>query len=209
MKKVEENLKVQEISNLKELKTLIADLSNDPNLSDESIIGLTENGDFCISPVMNGNNNINNYNYDSVSYNDKSNYNCDSASYNDKSNYNYNGIKMNKAMNNYSGLIKRSNYDFTSTTTKHQNEMLNDALNKNRNLNDKTSMAIIKAMQESNEMKKAVIAKAVDEINQINDFVTKSIVDTMFEKIANEQTWDKVEMISFINNNSGGTKYDC
>ena len=196
MKKVEENLKVQEISNLKELKTLIADLSNDPNLSDESIIGLTENGDFCISPVMNGNNNINNYNYDSVSYNDKSNYN-------------YDGIKMNKVMNNYSGLIKRSNYDFTSTTTKHQNEMLNDALNKNRNLNDKTSMAIIKAMQESNEMKKAVIAKAVDEINQINDFVTKSIVDTMFEKIANEQTWDKVEMISFINNNSGGTKYDC
>lgn len=196
MKKVEENLKVQEISNLKELKTLIADLSNDPNLSDESIIGLTENGDFCISPVMNGNNNINNYN-------------CDSASYNDKSNYNYDGNKMNKVMNNYSGLIKRSNYDFTSTTTKHQNEMLNDALNKNRNLNDETSMAIIKAMQESNEMKKAVIAKAVDEINQINDFVTKSIVDTMFEKIANEQTWDKVEMISFINNNSGGTKYDC
>ena len=196
MKKVEENLKVQEISNLKELKTLIADLSNDPNLSDESIIGLTENGDLCISPVMNGNNNINNYNYDNVSYNDKSNYN-------------YDGIKMNKAMNNYSGLIKRSNYDFTSTTTKHQNEMLNDALNKNRNLNDETSMAIIKAMQESNEMKKAVIAKAVDEINQINDFVTKSIVDTMFEKIANEQTWDKVEMISFINNNSGGTKYDC
>ena len=196
MKKVEENLKVQEISNLKELKTLIADLSNDPNLSDESIIGLTENGDFCISPVMNGNNNINNYNYDSVSYNDKSNYN-------------YDGIKMNKVMNNYSGLIKRSNYDFTSTTTKHQNEMLNDALNKNRNLNDETSMAIIKAMQESNEMKKAVIAKAVDEINQINDFVTKSIVDTMFEKIANEQTWDKVEMISFINNNSGGSKHDC
>ena len=196
MKKVEENLKVQEISNLKELKTLIADLSNDPNLSDESIIGLTENGDFCISPVMNGNNNINNYNYDSVSYNDKSNYN-------------YDGIKMNKVMNNYSGLIKRNNYDFTSTTTKHQNEMLNDALNKNRNLNDKTSMAIIKAMQESNEMKKAVIAKAIDEINQINDFVTKSIVDTMFEKIANEQTWDKVEMISFINNNSGGSKHDC
>ena len=196
MKKVEENLKVQEISNLKELKTLIADLSNDPNLSDESIIGLTENGDFCISPVMNGNNNINNYNYDSVSYNDKSNYN-------------YDGIKMNKVMNNYSGLIKRNNYDFTSTTTKHQNEMLNDALNKNRNLNDKTSMAIIKAMQESNEMKKAVIAKAIDGINQINDFVTKSIVDTMFEKIANEQTWDKVEMISFINNNSGGSKHDC
>ena len=196
MKKVEENLKVQEISNLKELKTLIADLSNDPNLSDESIIGLTENGDFCISPVMNGNNNINNYNYDSVSYNDKSNYN-------------YDGIKMNKVMNNYSGLIKRNNYDFTSTTTKHQNEMLNDALDKNRNLNDKTSMAIIKAMQESNEMKKAVIAKAIDEINQINDFVTKSIVDTMFEKIANEQTWDKVEMISFINNNSGGSKHDC
>ena len=196
MKKVEENLKVQEISNLKELKTLIADLSNDPNLSDESIIGLTENGDFCISPVMNGNNNINNYNYDSVSYNDKSNYNYDS-------------IKMNKVMNNYSGLIKRNNYDFTSTTTKHQNEMLNDSLNKNRNLNDKTSMAIIKAMQESNEMKKAVIAKAIDEINQINDFVTKSIVDTMFEKIANEQTWDKVEMISFINNNSGGSKHDC
>ena len=196
MKKVEENLKVQEISNLKELKTLIADLSNDPNLSDESIIGLTENGDFCISPVMNGNNNINNYNYDSVSYNDKSNYN-------------YDGIKMNKVMNNYSGLIKRNNYDFTSTTTKHQNEMLNDALNKNRNLNDETSMAIIKAMQESNEMKKAVIAKAIDEINQINDFVTKSIVDTMFEKIANEQTWDKVEMISFINNNSGGSKHDC
>ena len=186
MKKVEENLKVQEISNLKELKTLIADLSNDPNLSDESIIGLTENGDLCISPVMNGNNNINNYN-------------CDNVSYNDKSNYNYDGNKMNKVMNNYSGLIKRNNYDFTSTTTKHQNEMLNDALNKNRNLNDKTSMAIIKAMQESNEMKKAVIAKAVDEINQINDFVTKSIVDTMFEKIANEQTWDKVEMISFIN----------
>lgn len=196
MKKVEENLKVQEISNLKELKTLIADLSNDPNLSDESIIGLTENGDFCISPVMNGNNNINNYNYDNVSYNDKSNYN-------------YDGIKMNKAMNNYSGLIKRNNYDFTSTTTKHQNEMLNDALNKNRNLNDETSMAIIKAMQESNEMKKAVIAKAIDEISQINDFVTKSIVDTMFEKIANEQTWDKVEMISFINNNSGGSKHDC
>ena len=118
-------------------------------------------------------------------------------------------IKMNKVMNNYSGLIKRNNYDFTSTTTKHQNEMLNDALNKNRNLNDKTSMAIIKAMQESNEMKKAVIAKAIDEINQINDFVTKSIVDTMFEKIANEQTWDKVEMISFINNNSGESKHDC
>lgn len=180
MKKVENGVKVKEISTLKDLKDLVTELSNNTLLSDKSIIGITENGDFCVSPVAKN---------DDLSYN-----NTTASDFDDNSNYNFDktDYKHTNYVDDYYGLIRRDLYNIN-------NSNLMDELNTNRTINDETSRSIIKAKKDINNKKKEIINEALNKIFSIDDFATKAIIDTILERSSIADINSKKDMIKLIN----------
>ena len=70
LKDLKPNIAVQPISNFKELKNFVNHVLNDPRTTDESLIGISENGDFCINfipkPDEDNSKPNNKYNYDGL-----------------------------------------------------------------------------------------------------------------------------------------------
>lgn len=177
-------MEIKKVASVADLKKII----NSPLLKDDDEIGIS---------IDKNDNNI----YFRSSKDDDINNICDDHVEDDKIHHNKNDIVLHDdydSNTNYMGLIKRVPYHFDNITN-DQNILLNDIINDNRNINDKTSEALLKARRESNEIKRKIIVEAIDKILDIDDMVNKSIIDTIFEKEIYSTLDDKVNMINIIN----------
>lgn len=163
LKDLKPNIAVQPISNFKELKNFVNHALNDPRTTDESLIGISEDGDFCINfipkPDEDNSKPNNKYNYDGlIQLETNPDFTCYGLSKN-QNEYINETIYETRMFNESIGVAINNLLDQTKQA---KASIINDAVDKITDINNKTIKIIADTILEAQ-----VHNSALDKVDMI------------------------------------------